>query len=113
MAEASFVRGGSFLVRPTTPDEVFTPEDLTSEQLMYGKTARDFVVNEVVPLTDQIEEKDFATTLQLFRKAGELGLLMADVPEEYGGLGLDKASSAVITENMSGQGSFSVMYGAH
>ncbi|MBI5016493.1 MAG: acyl-CoA dehydrogenase family protein [Deltaproteobacteria bacterium] len=113
MSEASYVKGGSFLVRETTPEEVFTPEDLTSEQLMYAKTARDFVENEVLPLSDRIEEKDFAVTKALFKKAGELGLLMADIPEEFGGLGLDKASSALIAENMSGQGSFSVMYGAH
>jgi alkylation response protein AidB-like acyl-CoA dehydrogenase len=113
MSEASYVKGGSFLVRDTAPGEIFTPEDLTSEQLQFAKTARDFVVNEAIPVSDPIENKEFEVTLGLFRKAGELGLLMADVPEEYGGLGLDKASSALITENMSGQGSFSVMYGAH
>jgi alkylation response protein AidB-like acyl-CoA dehydrogenase len=113
MPEASYIKGGSFLVREATPDEAFTPEDLTSEQLMYAKTARDFVQNEVLPLSDRIEEKDFSAAKSLFRKAGELGLLMADIPEEFGGLGLDKASSALIAENMSGQGSFSVMYGAH
>jgi alkylation response protein AidB-like acyl-CoA dehydrogenase len=113
MSEASYVKGGSFLVRETAPEEIFTPEDLTSEQLQFAKTARDFVVNEAIPASDAIENKEFEVTRKLFRKAGELGLLMADVPEEYGGLGLDKASSALITENMSGQGSFSVMYGAH
>ncbi len=113
MTKPTFTRGGSFLVQATTPEAIFTPEDLTSDQQMYAKTARDFVENEVVPLSDKIEAKEFDTTLSLFRKAGELGLLMADVPEAYGGLGLDKASSAVITENMSGHGSFSVMYGAH
>lgn len=113
MSEASYIKGGSFLVRDTAPGEIFTPEDLTSEQLQFAKTARDFVVNEAIPVSDQIENKEFDVTRGLFRKAGELGLLMADVPEEYGGLGLDKASSALITENMSGQGSFSVMYGAH
>ncbi|GAB4246532.1 MULTISPECIES: acyl-CoA dehydrogenase family protein [Deferrisoma] len=109
----TYVKGGSFLVRETTPDEVFTPEDFTSEQLQFAKTARDFIENEVIPRNDEIEEKKPGVVPELMRKAGELGLLMADVPEEYGGLGLDKASSALITENMSGQGSFSVAYGAH
>lgn len=113
MSDVSYVKGGSFLVRDTAPGDIFTPEDLTPEQLQFAKTARDFVVNEAIPASDAIENKEFEVTRKLFRKAGELGLLMADVPEEYGGLGLDKASSALITENMSGQGSFSVMYGAH
>ncbi|WP_025321817.1 acyl-CoA dehydrogenase family protein [Deferrisoma camini] len=109
----NYVKGGSFLVRETTPEEVFTPEDFTSEQLQFAKTARDFIDNEVIPRNDEIEEKKPGVVPELLRKAGELGLLMADVPEEYGGLGLDKASSALVTENMSGQGSFSVAFGAH
>ena len=113
MSDPAFIKGGSFLVRDTAPADVFTPEDLTFEQLQYAKTARDFVENEVLPLSDRIEEKDYSVVRSLFRKAGELGLLMADVPEEYGGLSLDKASSALIAENLSGQGSFSVMFGAH
>jgi len=113
MSEASHIKGGSFLVRESTPDETFTPEDLTSEQLQFAKTARDFVANEVIPVSEQIENKEFEVARGLFRKAGELGLLMADVPEEFGGLGLDKASSALIAENTTGQGSFAVMTGAH
>ncbi len=108
-----FSKGAGFLLEAAGPKDVCTPEDFTPEQLLYAKTARDFMVNEVVPASDRIEEKDFGLIRQLLAKAGELGLLMAEVPEEYGGLGLDKASSAIITENMSGQGSFSVMYGAH
>ncbi|MDF1554623.1 MAG: acyl-CoA dehydrogenase family protein [Deferrisomatales bacterium] len=113
MSDPTFVRGGSFLVRQSTPDEIFTPEDFSQEQRMYAKTARDFVDNEVLPLSDEIESKQPGVTERLMQKAGELGLLMADVPEEYGGLGLDKASSAIIAENMPGQGSFSVTFGAH
>jgi len=113
MSDTAYRKGGSFLVSDTSPEEMFTPEDFSAEQQMYAKTAREFIVNEVVPLSDSIEAKDFEAVRGLFKKAGELGLLMADIPEEYGGLGLDKASSALITENMSGQGSFAVMYGAN
>jgi len=107
------VKGGSFLVRETLPDEIFTPEDFTSEQRMYAKTAQDFVKNEVLPLSEKIEVKEPGVVKGLLAKAGELGLMMADVPEEYGGLGLDKASSALIAESISGQGSFSVAFSAH
>ncbi|MDW7710297.1 MAG: acyl-CoA dehydrogenase family protein [Deferrisomatales bacterium] len=113
MSETAYVRGGSFLVRESQPDDIFTPEDFTSEQLQFAKTARDFIENDVLPVSDRLEAKEPGLSEALMRKAGELGLLMADVPEEYGGLGLDKASSALITENISGQGSFSVTYGAH
>ncbi|MFU8856581.1 MAG: acyl-CoA dehydrogenase family protein [Deferrisomatales bacterium] len=113
MSETAYVRGGSFLVRESQPDDIFTPEDFTSEQLQFAKTARDFIENDVLPVSDRIEAKEPGLSEALMRKAGELGLLMADVPEEFGGLGLDKASSALITESISGQGSFSVTYGAH
>jgi alkylation response protein AidB-like acyl-CoA dehydrogenase len=113
MSETAYVRGGSFLVQEAQPEEVFTPEDFTSEQLQFAKTARSFIDNDVLPVSDRIEAKEPGVSEGLMKKAGELGLLMADVPEEFGGLGLDKASSALITENISGQGSFSVTYGAH
>ncbi len=112
MSQESFVRGGSFLVREVPAEEVFTPEEFSPEQLMYAKTARDFVENELLPACDRIEAKEAGLNEALLKKAGELGLLMADIPEAYGGLGLDKASSALITEAMAGQGSFSVTYGA-
>ncbi len=113
MSDTTYTRGGSFLVQDAAPDDVFTPEDLTSEQLQFAKTARDFVENEVLPRSDEIEAKAEGILPELFRKAGELGLLMTDVPEAYGGLGLDKASSALVTQSMSGQGSFAVAFGAH
>ncbi|MBI5440755.1 MAG: acyl-CoA dehydrogenase family protein [Deltaproteobacteria bacterium] len=105
--------GGRFLARQVRPDEVFTPEDFTAEQHQYAKTARDFVLNEVLPHSDRIEEKDFELSRKLMLSAGELGLLMADVPEEYGGLALDKASAALVYENLAGQASFQTLCGVH
>jgi alkylation response protein AidB-like acyl-CoA dehydrogenase len=113
MSDAAYIKGGSFLVRETALDEVFTPEDFSAEQRMYAKTARDFVENEVLPVSDRIEAKEPGVSEALIRKAGELGLLMADVPQAYGGLSLDKASSALIMESLAGQGSFFVTYGAN
>ena len=108
-----FVKGGSFLINETALDSITTPEDFTSEQRMYAKTATDFMVNEVIPNSDKIEEKDLAFNHALLKKAGELGLLMGDVPEAYGGMGLDKTSCAIIAEHTSGQGSFQTMVMAH
>ena len=103
MSEVSKIPGGSFLIRESSPEEIYSPEDFSSEQLMYAKTARDFVEREVLPVMDELEAKKEGLAEALMAKAGEMGLLMADVPEAYGGLGLDKPSSALITENIAGE----------
>lgn len=107
------VRGGSFLVQDIEAEQIFTPEDFTEEHEMIGKTTEEFVVNEVVPVLEQIEQHQFDISRRLLTEAGELGLLGADVPEAYGGFGLDKISSSIITEKFSRAGSFSLSYGAH
>lgn len=106
-------RGGSFLVESASPADIFTPEDLNDEQKMIFKTTADFIAGEVVPRREEIEKLDFDLTLKLLRQAGDLGLLAADVPEEYEGLGLDKISSTVITEAFAKGGSFALSHGAH
>jgi alkylation response protein AidB-like acyl-CoA dehydrogenase len=106
-------RGGSFLIEERRAEEVFTPEDFTEEHRQIAKTAVEFTTNEVVPAAAEIEAKNFAVTRGLLRKAGELGLMAVDVPEAYGGLGMDKVTSAVIAESMSQLASFSVAFSAH
>ena len=80
---------------------------------MIAKTTEDYVKNEVTPLVDNLENHEFEHSVKLMKSAGEIGLLGADVPEEYGGLGLDKISSALIAEKMSVAGGFSITHGAH
>lgn len=80
---------------------------------MIAKTTEDFVKNEVLPEVEYLENHEFNRTVRLLKEAGELGLLGADVPEEYGGLGLDKISSSLITEKMARAGGFSLSHGAH
>ncbi|MFC4768090.1 acyl-CoA dehydrogenase family protein [Effusibacillus consociatus] len=115
MAEkvAQKVKGGSFVVETVNPSQVFTPEDFNEEQKMIAKTTADFVAGEVAPHREQLEHLDLDLTVKLLKKAGELGLLGADVPEEYEGLGLDKISSSLITENFTRGGSFALSHGAH
>ena len=112
MAEKIF-KGGEFLITDVAPAEVFTPEDFSDEHKMIYETAKDFVAKEIQPNIDRLEEKDHELVLSLLAKAGELGLLGTDVPEAYGGLGLDKVSSTVVGETMGTAGSFTVVYGAH
>jgi len=107
------VKGGSFLIEQRQPQDVFTPEDFSSEHRQVAKTATDFVNNEVMPAAAEIEAKNFALTRSLLAKAGELGLLSVDIPEEYGGMAMDKVTSALIAECVSKLGSFSVAFGAH
>ena len=111
--EKKVIKGGSFILEDHDPREVFTPEDLSDEHRMIAQTARDFTEKEVLPLDAEIESKDYNLTLTLLRKAGELGLLSIDIPERFGGAGLDLLSSLVASENMSGQASFSGTLGAH
>jgi len=109
----NLIKGGSFLIEDVTYDRVFTPEDYSDEQKMIAKTAEDFVVNEVLPEVEHLENHEFDRSVRLLKQAGELGLLGADVPEEYGGLSLDKISSALISEKMARAGGFSISHGAH
>lgn len=106
-------KGGAFLVEDLKGEDIITLEDLTDEHKMIAKTTEDYVINEVVPLIDKLENHEFDNSVALLKKAGDLGLLGADVPESYGGLGLDKMSSSLITEKMSRAGGFSVTHGAH
>jgi alkylation response protein AidB-like acyl-CoA dehydrogenase len=110
---ANMIKGGSFLVEDVALDRVFTPEDFTDEHKMIAKTTEDFVAQEVVPVIEKLENHEFEHSVKLLKSAGDIGLLGADVPEEYGGLALDKVSSALIAEKMSRAGGFSITHGAH
>jgi len=113
MADRKIFAGGEFLITGVAPEDVFTPEDFSDEHKMIFETAKGFVSKEVQPNIDRLEEKDHDLLLGLLAKAGELGLLGTDVPEEYGGLGLDKVSTTVVGEAMGTASPFSVVYGAH
>ena len=105
-------RGGAWLLDDVPPAESFTPERMTEEQRLIDQTTREFVVNEVVPQNDQLETKDWDLARRLLRRCGELGLLGTDVPEEYGGLALDKVSAAIVAGRLGQSGSFSTTFGA-
>ncbi len=112
-APAAIPKGGGFLVEELRPQDVFTPEDISGEHRQIAKTASEFTLNEVVPAAKDIEAKNFEVTLGLLHRAGELGLMAVDVPEVYGGLEMDKVSSALVTESMSRVASFAVAFAAH
>lgn len=111
-AEKDFIKGGAFLIENRTASEVFTPEDLSEEQRMIGDTTREFVDNEVQPQIPAMENHAWEVARELVQKAGELGLLGASIPEEYGGLELDQTSGVVIAENIGRAGGFGTTFGA-
>ena len=92
-------RGASWLLEDTEPASTFTPEKLSDEHRLMAQTVDEFVENEVLPKIDQLETKDWNLARALMRRAGELGLLGLSVPEEYGGLDLDKVSALVGQED--------------
>src|SRR5881227_2736493 len=110
--EKKIIVGGSFLIEERTPEEVFTPEDFTEEHRMIADTARQFMDGEVRPRIEDLEKKDWKLARELVRKGAELGFIGATVPEEYGGLGLDQVSGAIIGEYLGRSASFATTMGA-
>jgi alkylation response protein AidB-like acyl-CoA dehydrogenase len=105
--------GGSFLIQSSLPESVFTPEDFTGDQRLIGQTAEEFVAKDVIPLIPELEQHKERLMATLLKKAGEIGLLGGGVPEEFGGSGLDRISSMLLSEKASAYASFSVTVGAH
>ncbi len=106
-------KGGEYLVTDVGCDEVFTPEEFTDEQKQIAETTEQFVTNEILPNLEEIDNQNFDLVVEGMRKCGELGLLMLDAPEEYGGLELDKATSMLVGEKIASSGSFSVAFACH
>ena len=105
--------GGSFLLEDRTPAEIFTPEDLSEEQRQIASTAARFAREEIVPAIAVLESKEPGAMAALLRKAAELGFTAVDIPEEFGGMDMDKISSLLITDHISVLASFSTAFGAH
>ncbi len=107
------LKGGEYLITETPCGDVFIPEDFSDEQHQMGETTEQFIANEIEPHIEEIDNQDFDLVVEGMKKCGELGLLMMDAPEEYGGLELDKASSMLVAEKVSFGGSFMIVYSAH
>jgi alkylation response protein AidB-like acyl-CoA dehydrogenase len=104
-------KGGSWLLEETPPGDIFTPERLTDEHRLMAQTAQEFVDNELLPATERLEAKDWELARSMIRRAADLGLFGIAVPEQYGGLDLDKASSLVVVERLARAASFATTFG--
>ena len=106
------VKGGAWLIEETDPATVMTPEKLTDEHALIRQTAAEFINGEVLPVNERLEQKDWALKRELIKKCGELGLLGTNIPEDYGGVDLDKISTLVVSEQLAAQASFGATFGA-
>lgn len=107
------VRGGGFLLTEVTPEQVFVPEELSDEHKQIRRTTRSFAEKEVAPFIEDLEQHKDGLMRKLIQQAGELGLLGLEVPEEFGGMGMDKYSAVVVGEEVPRGGSFAVSFAAH
>src|SRR5579875_79702 len=105
--------GGRFVLGPGDPGDCFTPEDFSEQHRLIAQTAEQFATQEVVPRIDELEHQNFDVTRALLKKAAELGLTAVDIPEAYGGLGLDFVSSTIVYDRIAKYASFSVTFGGH
>lgn len=94
--ESIQIGGGMFLLKDIAFQDVFTPEDFTSEHKDIAKAVEDFVKGEIISRGDEIEILNNKLARELLRKAGDLGFLGIDIPEKYGGMELDKISSVIV-----------------
>jgi alkylation response protein AidB-like acyl-CoA dehydrogenase len=113
MSDKKAIKGGEFLIRETTANEIFIPEEFNEEQKMMAQSCREFTDKEVIPVVAQLDKHDRELLSKLMKGAGELGLLGISVPEEYEGFGLNFVSSMLAAEEMGKSFSFAVAYSAH
>ena len=113
MTTKEMLKGGEFLIKETAAAEIFIPEEFSEEQRMMAQSCRDFTETRVVPRMNQLEKHDRQLLTELFKEAGELGLLAIALPEEYGGFGQNFVTSMLTTEEMGKGFSFAVSFAAH
>lgn len=113
LAAHDVLTGGQFLIRESRPEDVFIPEEFNEEQLMIKQMAEDFLKNEIDPNRAKIEKQEPGLTPSLLKKMGDLGLLGAHMPAQYGGMELDTNTNTIIADVFGSLGSFSVPFAAH
>ncbi|SVD87563.1 uncharacterized protein METZ01_LOCUS440417, partial [marine metagenome] len=94
-------RGGAFLVTPIDQGRVFSREQFSDDHKMFEQTAIEFAENRILEVREELNVLNKELSLEIFKEIGELGFLSVDVPEEYGGLALDKTTSCIIVDALS------------
>jgi len=108
------IKGGEFLIKEIKAEDIFITEEFNEEQKMMKDAVIEFIDREVWPLKERFENKDYALTEEMMRKAGEMGFLGVSIPEEYGGIGMGFVSTMLVTDYISAAtGSLGTAFGAH
>ena len=105
-------QGGSFLLNPTSADEVFTPEDFTDEHRAIARTTEEFWTKEIAPNVEAIQHQEPGVAVSILKKSGKLGLPAVVIPEKFGGMEMDLTSAMIVAEAVSKDGSYSAWHGA-
>ena len=109
----TLLKGGEFVVKETSCNDIFIPEEWNEEQLMIAKSCHDFLVQEVWPNLDKLDNKEEGLMVKIMDKAAELGMLGLNIPEEYGGFEKDFLTGMLATEYIGAGNSFAVSVAAH
>ncbi len=104
-------KGGSFLIEPTSPEQLFSPEDFTDEHRAIARTTEEFWTKEIAPNVDAIQHQEPGVAVAVLRKAGELGLTSVHLPEKYGGMEMDLTSAMLVAEGIAKDGSYAAWHG--
>ena len=105
-------QGGSFLLNPTSADEVFTPEDFTDEHRAIARTTEEFWTKEIAPNVEAIQHQEPGVAVSILKKSGKLWLPAVVIPEKFGGMEMDLTSAMIVAEAVSKDGSYSAWHGA-
>jgi alkylation response protein AidB-like acyl-CoA dehydrogenase len=106
-------QGGSFLLTPSEPGEIFSPEDFTQEHHAIARTTEEFWNKEVAPNVEAIQHQEPGLAISILRKSAQLGLTAVILPEKFGGMEMDLTSMMIVAEGVSKDGSYSGWHGAH
>ena len=106
-------RGASFLIDQVEPEDIVCPEDMGDDERLLMRSIKEFAEQEVQPMFDEIDRRNIDVIRPLFKKAADLGLFMAEVPEALGGLELSLLAIAGMSESRSYLGSLSSTVFAH
>jgi alkylation response protein AidB-like acyl-CoA dehydrogenase len=104
-------KGGSFLIQPTAPEELYSPEDFTEEHHAIARTTEEFWTKEIAPNADALQHQEPGVAVSLLRKAGALGLTSVHLPEKYGGMEMDLTSAMLVDEGVAKDGSYAAWHG--
>jgi alkylation response protein AidB-like acyl-CoA dehydrogenase len=113
LVKSDVLKGGEYLIKPSKPEDTFIPEQINEEQQMIKETVKDYVYNEIVPNVLRLEKQEEGLSVELLRKAADLGLLGSHMPEIYGGMEMDTNTNTLICETLGPAGGFTVSFAAH